>query len=91
MKDEYDFSGGVRGKFHRPEQAKRYVITLDHRPTHARFEIHQDDENRYAYVLKQESGEVLISRGPFSSKREVLSAIDSLRQSIIGAETVESK
>ena len=90
MREEYDFRGGKRGVFYRPDRNKRFVITLDHMPEHASFEISQDDAGKYAYTLKRKNGESILSRGPFDSRDQALESIAELRESIIAAETVET-
>ena len=91
MRDEYDFTDAKRGVFYRPGQAKRYVITLDHKPEAAGFEISQDDSHRYVYRLKATDGSVVLSRGPFGSREKALTSIEALRESILAAETVETR
>ncbi len=91
MRDEYDFTGAKRGVFYRPGQTKRYVITLDHRPETASFEISQDHSQLYVYRLKASDGSIVLSRGPFDSREEALTSIEILRESILAAETVETR
>ncbi len=91
MRDEYDFTDAERGVFYRPGQTKRYVITLDHRPQSASFEITQDDSRRYVYRLKASDGSIVLSRGPFDSRGEALTSIELLRESVLAAETVETR
>ena len=90
MCEEYDFTGGKRGVFHRPGQPKRFVITLDHLPQHASFELSQDENGQFAYSLKREDGEPLLKRGPFDSRDEARKSIEEFRESIIAAETVDA-
>ena len=40
----------------------RYVITLDHRPQTASFEISQDASGRYVYTLKASNGSMVFSQ-----------------------------
>jgi len=89
MRDEYDFSSGVRARFYQPNEPKRYVITLDHRPRAGRFEVYTDEHGAYRYRVKTETGTVLISNGPYHSRRDALEALVELRETMIGAETVE--
>lgn len=91
MHDEYDFTDAERGVFYRPRQEKRYVITLDHKPQAASFEISQDDSDRYVYRLKAADGSIVLTRGPFDSKEQALTSIEVLRESILAAETVETR
>ncbi len=91
MRDEYDFTGAKRGAFYRPGQTKRYVITLDHRPQSASFENSKYESQRYVYTLKASDGSSVLSRGPFDSREEALTSIAVLRESILAAETVETR
>ena len=88
MRDEYDFTGGKRGVFYRPGEPKRFVIALDHVPHPASFEISQNENDEYTFALKLETGEVVLSRGPFKSREEARLAVEDLRQSVIAAETL---
>ena len=90
MKDEYDFKGGKRGLFYRPDEEKRFVITLDHRPLQGEFEIYVDPEGTYRYKLTKPNGELVLENGPFDSRESALDSIDALREVVIGAETVET-
>ena len=88
MRDEYDFSDGKRGVFYRPGRPKRFVITLNHVPQQASFEISQSDDGQYMYALKRETGEIVLSSGPFESREQALKSIEDFRESIIAAETI---
>ena len=88
MRDEYDFTGGKRGVFYRPGEPKRFVIALDHVPHPASFEISQNENDEYTFALKLETGEVVLSRGPFKSREEARLAVEDLRESVIAAETL---
>ena len=91
MRDEYDFSNGVRGRFYQPNEPKRYVITLDHRPKVGRFEVDTDEHGAFRYSVKAETGTILVSNGPYHSRRDALEALKELRETVIGAETVEAE
>ena len=45
MENEYDFSGAERGRFYRPGQPKRYVVTCD-LPRSGTFEVFLDEAVR---------------------------------------------
>ena len=89
MRDEYDFSDGIRGKFYRPGTKKRYVITYDHRPELGRFDL-RSTTGGYQYTLSDEAGTVLLRSESFASKEAALESIDHLRETIVGAETFTS-
>ena len=88
MREEYDFSGAKRGVFYRPDQQKRYLISFDHRPAGGEFEIYTDADRLYRYRLRNADGTVVVNSEPFKTEGEALQSIDSLRETVIGAETV---
>lgn len=88
MREEYDFSGAKRGMFYRPDQQKRYLISFDHRPAGGEFEIYTDEDRHYRYRLRNADGIVVVNSEPFESEQQALQSIDSLRETVIGAETV---
>ena len=88
MREEYDFSGAKRGVFYRPDQQKRYLICFDHRPAGGEFEIYTDADRLYRYRLRNADGTVVVNSEPFKTEGEALQSIDSLRETVIGAETV---
>lgn len=87
MREEYDFSDGVRGKFYRPDSRKRYVITYDHRPDLGRFEV-QRTASGFQYTLSDDSGAVLLRSEVYATREAALASIDHLRETVLGAETV---
>lgn len=85
MREEYDFTAGERAVFYRPNDAKRFVITLDHTPPKARFVVTGAEGGAFRYCLKTENGETLFSNGPFESKDQALKAVEELRETVLGA------
>lgn len=88
MREEYDFAGAERGRFYRSNEPKRYLISFDHRPAGGEFEVYTDEDGRYRYRLRNAAGTVVVNSEPFGTKDEALESIDTLRETVIGAETV---
>ena len=88
MREEYDFSNAKRGVFYRPEEKQRYLISFDHRPAGGEFEVYADEQGHYRYRLRDAQGSVVVTSEAFKTKDEAIRSIDSLRETVIGAETV---
>jgi uncharacterized protein len=88
MNEEYDFSSAQRGVFYRPNEKKRYLISYDHKPAGGVFEIYTEDKGHYRYRLRDARGTVVVNSESFKTKEEVLQSIDTLRETVIGADTV---
>lgn len=89
MQDEYELKSGTRGAFFRPDSDRRFVISYDHRPEHGRFDLVAADGG-CRYTLRDERGSILMRSEVFASEEEALAAIEHLRETVVGAETVIS-
>lgn len=78
MRDEYDFSKGVRGKY--AARAAEGVVLPHPADTPCAFHIYTDDAGKYRWRLVSDAGEVILSgAAAYDTRDDCLSAIESFR------------
>jgi uncharacterized protein YegP (UPF0339 family) len=88
MKDHYDFSKGIRGKFYRGNEPFDVVIHVDHPEKSSHFEVFSGSDGKYHFRLTTEEKILFTSEEGFNSQDDCILAISQLKQQSLTAQTV---
>jgi len=79
MRDEYDFSGAVRGKFFRGDRPYHVTVTIDGPLGHPHYEVYTHSDGSYRFRLVNDLTILLENEIAYPTKDLALLAIENLR------------
>ena len=88
MREQYDFSKAVQGRFYRGHRPFQVTVNVSDSADHPRYEVFMAPDGKFSFRLTTDTAILLTSDQEYDSKEACFSAIDQIRQAAILASTV---